>query len=147
MLLEELPSSDNRAKEDEIFQALLTFLSDPQAPQDLTLKWFVTRLLPCPVGHVLGLLTSPLFSLVQFSEWLEEGGKRDLAEKTFKYCMHALRATQHVAVLPRIIELTGGHCVHLGHSAHLTIKCEPQHAAPCSASSTCWLSSPPSFPP
>lgn len=79
VLLEELPSSENRAKEDEIFQALLTFLSDPQAPQDLTLK-----------------------CLVQFSEWLEEGGKRDLAEKTFKALGapdDQMRATARRAVL------------------------------------------------
>lgn len=39
-LVEELPSPQNRQREDELFLAILSFLADPQAPQDLTLKWY-----------------------------------------------------------------------------------------------------------
>jgi len=55
LLMEDEPSAENRAKEDELFFVLLNFLSDPQAPQDLTLKWYTPP--PPSIGEA-----APLFS-------------------------------------------------------------------------------------
>lgn len=105
MLLEELPSSENRAKEDEIFQALLTFLSDPQAPQDLTLKWFVARVLLCPLAHVLvdDLSSLQLGAVLRVAR----GGRQKGPGRENLQVLHAraLWATHHVVMLQRIIEL------------------------------------------